>query len=147
MTQPMTEAEVVAFMRAGSRTGKLATVRKDGSPHVVPIWFDFDDATGDLIFLTQDDSIKGRNLRRDPRVSIVVDLMEMPFSFAKIDGVATVIPYADDPEGARHWGTETCRRYVGDDRADEYAQRNAGPGESVVRVKPTRLSGATAVAD
>jgi len=35
----MSEDEVRTFMRFGSRTGKLATVRPDGSPHVVPVWF------------------------------------------------------------------------------------------------------------
>ena len=38
----MTEAERRAFLTHGTRTGKLATVRADGSPHVVPIWFTLD---------------------------------------------------------------------------------------------------------
>jgi hypothetical protein len=38
----MTEAEWRAFLGAGTRTGKLATTRPDGRPHVVPIWFVLD---------------------------------------------------------------------------------------------------------
>ena len=49
--------QVVAFMREGSRTGKLAVTRKDGSPHVVPIWFDFDDDTGELVFVMGKESL------------------------------------------------------------------------------------------
>ena len=146
--QPMSEADVVAFMRDGSRTGKLAVTRKDGSPHVVPIWFDFDDDTGELVFVTQTESVKGKSLRRDGRVSICVDVMELPFHFAKIDGeVASLTPQADDPDGMLHWATETCRRYVGDDRAEEFGRRNAHPSEMLVRIRPTSYRGAFGVSD
>ena len=139
----MTPDEVLAFMVAGGRTGKLAVTRRDGRPHVTPIWFDRDPATGELVFLTHEDTIKGRSLRRDGRVSICVDVMEPPFHFARIDGeVSSLTTYDDDPEALRHWATETCRRYVGDDRADEFGARNGVPGEMVVRIRPTAHVGA-----
>ena len=68
----MSTENIFRFMLEGSRTGKLATVRADGSPHVVPVWFTFDDA-GRVIFLTGVDTVKARNMRRDHRVSIAVD--------------------------------------------------------------------------
>lgn len=136
MGRRMTDEEVRAFMADGSRTGKLATVRADGSPHVAPVWFDFDDATGDLVFMTHEESLKGRSLRRDPRVSIVVDDEGFPFAWARIDGTATL---SDDD--LVHWATETCRRYVGDERAEEYGRRNGVAGELVVRVAPSRIVG------
>lgn len=145
--KPMTADQVVAFMREGSRTGKLAVTRKDGSPHVVPIWFDFDDESGDLVFVMGKDSLKARCIARDPRVSICVDLMEMPYAFARIDGEATTTAYADDPESIRYWATETCRRFVGDGRALEFGSRNSDPDELLVRVRPTRHVGAFGVAD
>ena len=40
----MSEAEWRAFLTDEPRTAKLATVRKDGRPHVAPIWIDLDDA-------------------------------------------------------------------------------------------------------
>jgi PPOX class probable F420-dependent enzyme len=145
---PMSEDDVVAFMRSGSRTGKLAVTRADGRPHVSPVWFDFDDATGELVFLTQGDSVKGKSLRRDGRVSICVDEMDFPFAFARIDGeVASMTAYQDDPDGLLYWSTETCRRYVGDERADTFGRRNAAPGEFLVRVRPTRYLGARGIAD
>jgi predicted pyridoxine 5'-phosphate oxidase superfamily flavin-nucleotide-binding protein len=40
----MSEEEWKAFLTAEPpHTGKLATVRKDGRPHVAPIWFDLDE--------------------------------------------------------------------------------------------------------
>lgn len=145
--RPMTPEEVVAFMREGTRTGKLAVTRKDGSPHVVPIWFDFDDNAGDLVFVMGKDSLKARCIARDPRVSICVDLMEMPYGFARIDGEASTASHADDPEAMLHWATESCRRFVGDDRAAEFGARNAEPHELLVRVRPTRYVGAFDITD
>ena len=143
MGRSMSENEVRSFMLDGSRTGKLATVRTDGSPHVAPVWFTFDDA-GRIVFLTRDRSLKARNMRRDPRVSIAVDDERMPFAWARVDGTAELIADADD---LLHWATESCRRYVGDDQADAYGRRNAVPEENLVIVTPTKMIGETGVAD
>ena len=143
----MSSEEVVAFMRTGSRTGKLAVTRKDGRPHIVPIWFDVDEATGDFMFVMGKDSLKARCIERDPRVAICVDVMEFPFDFARVDGVASLSTYDDDPEAILHWATTTCRRYVGDERAEEFGRRNADPDELLVRVRPTNYVGAAGVAE
>jgi len=142
----MSPDDVVAYMRDGSKTGKLAVIRKDGSPHVVPIWFDFDDSTGEIVFVMGGQSVKARCIDRDPRVSLCVDTMEMPFHFARIDGVASTASFDDDPDAMLHWATETCRRYVGD-RAEEFGRRNADPAELLVRVQPTRYVGAFGVSE
>lgn len=144
----MSDDEVVAFMREGSRTGKVAVTRADGRPHVSPVWFDVDDATGEVVFLTQITSVKGKCLLRDGRVSICVDEMAFPFAFARIDGeVSSIIRYDDDPDEVLRWSIFTCRRFVGDDRADEFGRRNAHPTEMLVRIRPTRYVGATGLAD
>ena len=147
MSSAMTDDEIRAFLREGSRTGKLATVRPNGAPHVTPVWFDLDEDTGDLVFLTRTDSVKARNMAVEPRVSVSVDLETMPFAFARVDGIAHLTPFEEDPDATRQWATATARRYVGDDRAEQYGRRNGVPGEAVVRVTPTRLVGSAGVAD
>lgn len=137
----MTEAEIRQFMGTGSKTGKLATVRANGSPHVVPIWFTFDEATGDAVFMTWHTSRKANNMRLDPRVSICVDDESFPFAWARLDGIASF-----DEADRVHWATETCRRYVGDDRAAEFGVRNGVAGELVVRIRPTLLTGQSNIA-
>jgi len=71
MTKDMTPSEVKNFLLLNARTGKLATVRQDGRPHVAPVWFDLDGDT--VVFTTWHETVKAANLRRDPRVAICVD--------------------------------------------------------------------------
>lgn len=119
---------------AGTRTGKLATVRTDGRPHVAPIWFVLDG--DDLVFNTHESSIKGANLRRDDRVAISVDREEPPYAFVIIEGTAAL---STEPEDLMQWATAIGGRYMGADRADEFGRRNGVPGEYLVRVTPTRI--------
>ena len=71
MAQKMSRDQWQKYLSELTRTGKLATVRADGSPHLAPIWFLLDGH--DLVFNTGQDTVKGRNLARDPRVSLCVD--------------------------------------------------------------------------
>jgi PPOX class probable F420-dependent enzyme len=90
--QQMIPEEARQFLVDGTRTGKLATVRADGRPHVVPILFDLN---GDqLIFTTWHETVKAANLRRDPRVSLCVDEETPLFAFVLIEGV----PAEEDEE-------------------------------------------------
>ncbi len=126
----------------GARTAKLATVRADGSPHVAPIWVSFDG--DDVLFTTHGDSLKGKSLRRDPRVSLCFDDETPPFAFAVVNGTVTI---SEDPSDLLRWATEIGGRYMGAPNADAYGQRNGVPGELLVRVHPTKVFGATGVAD
>lgn len=77
--QTMSVDEYRQFLVEGTRTGKLATVRKDGRPHIAPVWFDLDG--NELVFTTWHESVKAINMRRDPRVSICVDEEIPPYAF------------------------------------------------------------------
>src|SRR3954465_12649650 len=119
---------------APPRTAKLAVVRADGSPHVAPVWVDLDG--DDVVFMTSADTIKGKAILRDPRVSLCFDDERPPFSFVSIAGTATT---DTDPAALLHWSTRIGGRYMGADRAEEYGRRNAVPPEMVVRVTPTKV--------
>ena len=134
MAQQMTEEEYRSFLLDGARTAILATVRADGRPHVAPIWFDLDGDT--LVFTTGENTVKGRNMRRDPRVSLCIDDEVPPFHFVVIEGTAEL--KAEDPD-LLHWTTRIGGRYMGEDRAEEYGRRNSAPGELLVRVTPRKI--------
>jgi len=139
----MSIEEARAFLAAGARTGKLGVVRCDGAPFVVPIWFVVD-VDGSVIFNTGARTVKGRAIRRDPRVSICVDDENPPYGYVRVDGVAEV---SEDPHEMLPWATEIARRYMGDDLAETYGRRNAVAGELLVRVRPTRVVALAGIAD
>ncbi len=126
--------EQKAFLLHGTRTGKLATVRKDGRPHVAPIWFVLDGDT--LIFNTGEDTVKGTGVRRDPRIALCVDDETPPFSFLIVEGTADVI---DDLDALKLWATRIAARYMGNELAEQYGARNGVPGELLVRVTLTKV--------
>ncbi|GAB1334244.1 PPOX class F420-dependent oxidoreductase [Streptomyces sp. E-15] len=130
MAEKMTDEEWRAFVSDGTRTGKLSTVRADGSPHVAPIWFLLD---GDeLVFNTGKDTVKGRNLARAGRVALCVDDDRPPYHFVVLNGRAQV---SEDLAEVRLWATRIAARYMGEERAEEYGARNGVPGELLVRVR------------
>lgn len=138
----MTTEEARGFLMEGKRTGKLATVRRDGRPHVVPIWFLLD---GDvLVFTTGRDTVKGRNLVRDARASVCVDDERPPFAYVQVTGTAEPILGAPD---LLHWATRIAARYVGEQVAVEYGERNAVESELLVRVSPSRILALTGISD
>ena len=130
----MTDEEYRSFLLDGPRTAILSTVRADGRPHVAPVWFDLD---GDsIVFTTGESTVKGRNLRRDPRVSLCVHEDDPPFQFVLVDGTAELT--AEDPD-LLYWATRLGGRYMGAERAEEYGLRNAVKGELLVRVTPQKI--------
>jgi PPOX class probable F420-dependent enzyme len=138
----MTEVEWWAFLVEAPRPAILATTRADGRAHATPIWIDVDDGT--VVFNTGADTVKGRNLARDPRCTIVVQDDRPPFSMVVVDGTAEL---SDDVDDVRRWAARIGGRYMGADRAEEYGARNGVPGELVVRVTPTKVISARDVAD
>ena len=123
-----------AFLTEGTRTAILATTREDGRPHAVPIAFVLDD--DDILFMTNAESVKGRDLLRDPRVTVVVDDEAPPFAFVMIEGTAIA---------SRDGGTldQVARRInqrydagVGAEEFVRFAREDLG---LLVRVAPTKI--------
>jgi PPOX class probable F420-dependent enzyme len=145
----MSKAEIAKFLMQGTFTGKLATVKKDGSSHVVPIWFVLDNENnrhkvGNIIFTTGESSTKANNIRQDNRVSICVDDQVPPFSFVTIFGIAKIYPYKQ--KEVLKWATKIAERYMGKSNAEAYGRRNSEEGSITVRIKPTKIIGENKIA-
>jgi PPOX class probable F420-dependent enzyme len=138
----MSTAEIRQFLLEKARTGKLATVRDDGRPHVAPIWIDLEDDS--IVFTTWHESVKATNIRRDPRVAICVDDDQPPFAFVIIEGVAAL---TDNSEELRYWATQIAGRYMGAELAEAYGKRNGVAGELVVRVTPEKIIARKKISD
>jgi PPOX class probable F420-dependent enzyme len=108
----------------------LATLNEDGSPHASPVWAARDG--DDVLLSTLVGRQKERNLRRDPRVSIVAVNPENPYEYAEIRGTAAL-----SPDGARELVERLSQKYTGG------AYTNDGPGDErvTVRVTPEHVTG------
>jgi PPOX class probable F420-dependent enzyme len=133
--EKMSKAEYMAFLSTPARCGKLATVREDGRPHVVPIWFTLDGEN--VIFSAPPTSIKVKNILRDGRVALCVDDDKPPFHFVTLEGRAEVLD--SSAEGCRYWTTRISGRYMGEDRAEEFASQYVAVGEWVMRLVPENV--------
>jgi PPOX class probable F420-dependent enzyme len=120
----------------------MATVRSDGRPHVVPIWFVIDGE--ELVFVTHSSSVKARNLRRTGYAAVSVDDPRPPFSFAQVEGSVTLI---DDIKQVRHWGEIGAARYIGAEAAAAYAASEGFPDDLLGRLTPARMTGIARLAD
>jgi PPOX class probable F420-dependent enzyme len=130
----LSDPAVRDFLSHGTRTGKLGFLAASGRPLVAPVWFIVED--GSLVFNTGKDTAKGRALARDPRVSLCVDREEPPYAFVQVQGEAEL---SEDPAELLRTATAIAARYMGAGRATEFGQRNAVPGELVVRLRPAKV--------
>lgn len=105
----MTDDEAWAFIDE-CRRAQVATINPDGSAHLVPLAFTQLD--GKLAFWTDPASRKVKNLRRDPRITCLVEAGSTfdDFRAVQITGRATVI---DDAETSRRAGETLFTRYSG----------------------------------
>jgi PPOX class probable F420-dependent enzyme len=138
----MAPAEWRAFLEAGTRTAKLAVVRRDGRPHVVPVWFALD---GDeLVFSTWHGSVKGRALRRDGRLCLCVDEERPPYAYVMVQGTARL---SADPADRALWSRRIAARYMSPDQAEAYGARNDVDGELLFRVRLDHVVALAGIAD
>jgi PPOX class probable F420-dependent enzyme len=140
----MSKKEIEKFLMHSTFTAKLATVKKDGNPHVVPLWFMLDDRKDqarkglkDIVFAIYDSSVEALNIQRDNRVSICVDDQTPQFSFVTIFGTARMVHQKYNE--LLKWNTRIAQRYVGKRNAKAYGERNSTEGVVLVRVKPTKI--------
>ena len=128
----MTKDEIRNFLLQGTFTGKLGTINKNGSPHIVPIWFTLDNKDH-ILFTTGDTSVKAKNIQRDNRVRLCIDDQVPLFSFVTIDGIAEII--SNKPTEIYKWAKIIAARYMGNDKAEEYGKRNSSEGEFLIKIK------------
>ncbi len=105
----MSEAEIAEFVE-NSRTVTLATIGAGGQPHLVAMWYAVLD--GQIWFETKAKSQKAVNLRRDNRVTLLIEDGETydKLRGVSIEGTATIV---DDPDALWAVGVNVWERYTG----------------------------------
>jgi PPOX class probable F420-dependent enzyme len=135
----MTEQEIAQFLVQG-RTLAVATTGSDGAPHLVAMWYTLID--GKIAFWTYAKSQKAVNLRRDPRLTCMLESGDAYAELrgVQIHGVATLI---EDAERVRAVGEAIFHRNASADGKLTPAQRQIiaaqAPKRIVVIVEPTSV--------
>jgi PPOX class probable F420-dependent enzyme len=126
----LTSAEVDAFL-AEPRTLIVGAIRRDGRPQLTTVWYRWDGR--DFWISTNRDRAKYRNLRRDPRVTVLVDAPERETSVAAY-GTAE---FVDTDADARAGALAIVARYVDDPVG--YLREREGEPRVLIRIRPERL--------
>jgi PPOX class probable F420-dependent enzyme len=129
----MTDEELVAFFDE-AQFSRLATINEDGTVHIAPIFFKYDD--GQIIMATQDPSRKVRNIKRNNNVTVLIDTTDVPFKGALVYGTAEL-----DYEDVISKRITIFRRRLSQEDAETYASRLSGKWKCVIiRITPTRIA-------
>jgi len=126
----LSRAQIDAFL--GERhTVVVGTVYPDGQPHLTTVWYRWD---GEAFWLaTNRTTVKYRNLRRDPRASLLVDAPPRETSVAAYGRVEEVARDGAAWDGA----LAIVARYVED--AEAYLAKRRDQPRVLLRVKPERM--------
>jgi hypothetical protein len=130
--------ELRAFLERGdpALVGAIGTLREDGFPHVVPVWYRWD---GRAILIWTDDGRQwARNIMRDPRVGFTVSETRAPFGGVSMRGVASVSAGRDD------WILAEMRRiterYLPGPEADAFLEAWSTGPQMIVRLEPSVIN-------
>lgn len=132
----MSDEEVAAFL-AGQRKVHVATINRDGSPHLMPMYFLLVD--GAVAFWTYTKSQKIRNLQRDPRITVMAETGDAYFDLrgVQINGRAHL---TTDPVAVLQFGERLYERQFGLLGAEARASvASSARKRTCVTVEPLRV--------
>jgi PPOX class probable F420-dependent enzyme len=132
----MAPEDATAFLEA-SRKVQLATINRDGTPHLVTMYYVMLD--GKITFWTYRSSQKALNLARDPRVTCLVEAGEQYFDLRGVQ-VQGVVRTVGDPAAVLEIGRRIAVVMAGvhDGLADDYVEHTARKRLGYV-VEPARV--------
>lgn len=108
-------------------------MKPDGSPHVTPVWHQYDG--NNLIILAEESAVKIQNIRHEPRVSVSIATDTRPYKYVLINGTATL-----SHDNIREYVLAMAINYLGQDEGEEYTEKAVRDLDFVViTIKPTKI--------
>ena len=116
----------------------LSTVRPDGRPHLVPVWFLWDGES--VLIFSQPNQQKIRNIRQNNNVMLALDTAKGGGDIVMIEGKAELLEHGNEQVGAnmpafaeKYAANLSSMNQTADDMAKTYSQ--------AIRVTPVRFQG------
>lgn len=128
----MTPEELQEFLRTSRAFVKVASVDENGWPMVHPAWYTFED--GHFYLITKEKAGFCRNLRRDPRTTLLIDNPELPYKRVLVKGRAEFTE-----EDWKERGKQMVLRYLGPDGFAYYNATIDLP-RATIQVKPLKIT-------
>jgi PPOX class probable F420-dependent enzyme len=134
----LTKAEIDAFL-ATPIIARLATVRPDGAPYVVPVWQQWDGERMWVIPRAKSSFVE--NIRHEPRVCVsCADDINPAHTRVTIEGRAEIVEGPTPLVGrTKEIADEMAVRYMGPD-GPKYAERTADRLRCLVRITPEKIT-------
>ena len=121
----------VVRLAKGKNLATVVTLMPDGQPQALPTWVDTDGEN--LLVNTEPQRQRSKNLRRDPRITLLINSAENPWDWAEVRGhVVEVI----DGQEARDHIDELSRKYMGTD----YGNPIGPHGRVILKVAPDKVN-------
>jgi len=109
---------------------QLATLMPDGSPHVAPVWFEYDGKN--ILINSAKGRVKDKNIRRDPRVGLDILDPDNPYRHLSIRGRVVEIT----EKGADEHIDKLAKKYIGQDK---YPHRGPDEVRVLYKIEPEHI--------
>jgi PPOX class probable F420-dependent enzyme len=121
----------VQVLLEGKNFAYVSTVNADGSPHVAPTWVDTDGSY--VLINTGLGTVKHRNAKRDPRVTIAITEHGNPYNLVIIRG--HVVEQVTGSSATDHLD-RLAKKYMG---MDKFPDRQLALRQVTLKIKPVRV--------
>ncbi|MDD5558364.1 pyridoxamine 5'-phosphate oxidase family protein [Candidatus Methylomirabilis sp.] len=135
MGKTMNQQAIDVFL-GQQKVCRLATVDRQGQPHVVPVWHILLD--GELYVETSPRSKKGRNLQANQKVALVIDAGD---SFEHYKGIMIqgIVEFVNDKRMLQRFRDAMAQRYFGTAEHPGYKYLVSGPDPLLMKVVPKKV--------
>ena len=123
--------EDVARLAKGKNLATVVTLMPSGQPQALLTWVDADDEH--VLINTEPQRQRARNVRRDPRITVLIHSSENGYDWAEVRGHVVETVTGD---GARKHIDELARKYTGQD----YAAPIGPQGRVILKVAPDKVN-------
>ena len=126
----MTPEQMAAFLQR-PLVAVFVTLRANGAPHAIPIWYEYSD--GEFIVYTSSRFQRVKNLERDSRAAITIATHDEPYMYVSAEG-----PVSITSEGVEETGLSIARRYMGEN-AEQFLEDVHDENSVLLRLTPERI--------
>lgn len=133
----LTDEEIKEFL-AGPIVARLATVKPDGSPYIVPVWQEYDGEA--LYFVARAKSKYVQHIKQNPNICVSCALDSAPFTRVLLEGRAEIVEGPKPLEGLTlEMGRRMAVRYMGE-RGPEYLEASRSRPRYLIKLIPEKIT-------